>query len=242
MSVILLDDGGVMNDNSLRGPQWQRLVGEFFPPLLGGMPVAWAAANYAVVEELLAPDNWEKRIQAATDYASFDRKYQRDWLMGMCEEVGIAPPEEEKLIELAHRATAWIIPRVRSAFPGAVGAILELHRQGYTLHTASGGSSTDLDAYLTSMGVRECFGRLYGPDLINTFKFRPSYYERIFADLGILPAEALVVDDNHRAIKLAAQAGAATVLVHNGTHPESVATHHIGSLAELPSLLERWDV
>ncbi len=33
--VILLDDGGVMNDNRLRGEQWQRLVGEFFAPRLG---------------------------------------------------------------------------------------------------------------------------------------------------------------------------------------------------------------
>ncbi len=30
--VILLDDGSVMNDTRLRGPQYQRLVGEFFAP------------------------------------------------------------------------------------------------------------------------------------------------------------------------------------------------------------------
>lgn len=34
--TIFVDDGGVMNDNRLRAPQWRRLLGEFFPPRLGG--------------------------------------------------------------------------------------------------------------------------------------------------------------------------------------------------------------
>lgn len=33
--VFLLDDG-VMNDTRLRGPQYQRLAGEFFASRLGG--------------------------------------------------------------------------------------------------------------------------------------------------------------------------------------------------------------
>ena len=43
--VVFLDDGGVMNDNSQRGFQWRRLVGEFFVPLLGGTSEAWVEAN-----------------------------------------------------------------------------------------------------------------------------------------------------------------------------------------------------
>ena len=42
---IFLDDGGVLNDNDRRAPQWQRLVGEFFVPRLGGTHQAWAEAN-----------------------------------------------------------------------------------------------------------------------------------------------------------------------------------------------------
>jgi hypothetical protein len=30
--VILIDDGGVMNDNDLRGHQWKGLCGQFFAP------------------------------------------------------------------------------------------------------------------------------------------------------------------------------------------------------------------
>jgi hypothetical protein len=31
--VLFLDDGGVMDDNTLRVPQWQRPLSEFFPPV-----------------------------------------------------------------------------------------------------------------------------------------------------------------------------------------------------------------
>ncbi len=36
ITALFIDDGGVLNDNALRGPQWQRLVAEFFVPALGG--------------------------------------------------------------------------------------------------------------------------------------------------------------------------------------------------------------
>src|SRR5215211_619367 len=96
--VLFLDDGGVMNDNALRGPQWQRLVGEFFPPLLGGTPDRWAEANRIVVTRL-----WEELPLGETDrvdaaYEAFKRAYALAWLHGMCQEVGVpAPAEEESL-------------------------------------------------------------------------------------------------------------------------------------------------
>ncbi|MFQ5795557.1 MAG: hypothetical protein ACE5JP_10975 [Candidatus Bipolaricaulia bacterium] len=43
--VLFVDDGGVLNDNTRRSLQWQRLLGEFFPPILGGTPESWAEAN-----------------------------------------------------------------------------------------------------------------------------------------------------------------------------------------------------
>ena len=56
--VVFLDDGGVMSDNRLRGVQWQRLVGEFFVPLLGGTHEAWANANLVVASRLFDPDSF----------------------------------------------------------------------------------------------------------------------------------------------------------------------------------------
>jgi HAD superfamily hydrolase (TIGR01509 family) len=239
--IIFLDDGGVMNDNNVRALQWQRLVGEYFVPLLGGSPEAWSRASRVVAGRLFELDAWRRRVQAAADYRSFDCDYQVEWLRGMCILVGTTIPPEEECLRLARHATAFITRRVRAAFPGVVDTISALHRQGYPLHTASGESSLDLEGYLQAMGVRDYFGRLDGPDLIETLKEGPEYYERIFADLGISAADAVVVDDSPRATQWAMQVGTRAVLVGGSSRPQTGTTVHIGSLLELPATLQRLD-
>jgi phosphoglycolate phosphatase-like HAD superfamily hydrolase len=239
--VIFLDDGGVMNDNWLRGTQWQRMVAEFFVPRLGGTPEAWIAANYQVITHMLDPEPWQARLRAAKSYADFDRKYQIDWLRMMCELVGVAAPTDEECVAFGHAATSSIIRRVRAAFPGVVDAIRALYERGYVLHTASGESSDQLNGYLQGMGVRDCFGRLYGPDLVETFKDGSRYYERIFADAGVEPGDALVVDDNATAAGWAAAAGARTALIGATAGAGAGPSLRLGSLAELPTALERLD-
>src|SRR5258708_29192412 len=133
----------------------------------------------------------------------------------------------------------FITRRIQAAFPRVVDTIRTLHRQSYTLHTASGESSLDLAGYLHAMGVRDCFGRLYGPDLIEVLKEGPEYYERIFADLGIAAAEALVVEDSPRAIEWATQVGARAVLVGDSPLPQTGTTAPMASLVELPAVLHR---
>ncbi|HUS16399.1 MAG TPA: HAD-IA family hydrolase [Chloroflexia bacterium] len=237
--TIFLDDGGVMNDNRPRAAQWQRLVGAFFAPLLGGMPEAWAEANHVLTTGMFEPAAWQARMAAATDYDDLDRTYWRDWLLGMCAIVGVPAPAAEDATALGRRASAWITPQVRTAYPGAVDAIRALHAAGYPLHTASGESSADLAGYLEGMGVRACFGRLYGPDLINTLKAGPDYYVRLLADAGVDPATALFVDDSPAVMGWAATAGARAVLVSASPLADSLATWHISALADLPGLLAR---
>ena len=87
------------------------------------------------------------------------------------------------------------------------------------------------------MGVRDCFGRLYGPDLIDTFKMGPEFYARLLTDAGVAAENALVVDDNPAVLRWAAQVGARTVLVGATSLEGPAPTLHIGSLAELPELL-----
>jgi HAD superfamily hydrolase (TIGR01509 family) len=237
--AVFLDDGGVMNDNRLRGAQWRRLVAEFFAPRLGGTHEAWAEANRVMMERILEPAAWQVRLQAMRDYQGFDRTYQLDWLQGMCTLVGVPAPADEECYTLAHQAAAFILPRVRSAFPGVVEAIRALHQRGYWLSTASGEPSTDLAGYLEGMGVRECFQHLYGPDLINTHKHGPMYYERIFADAAVDPAQTLVVDDNANAILWARQAGARTVLIGDVRSVGLEDVPCLPSLAHLPEAIER---
>ncbi len=238
--VIFLDDGGVISDSRVRRPQWQRLVVEFFAPRLGGAPDAWAAANGALVDRLFVPEVWQARLTAARDYADFERVYWWDWLQGMCELVGVPTPPQEEAIALAAQAGRWIPSQIHSGFPGAAEAIRALHAAGYTLHTASGESSSDLDGYLSAMGVRACFGRLYGPDLINTLKNGPAFYARLLADAGVAPHDALVVDDRPEMLAWALEVGTYTALV-SADPPPHPATLHLQSLAELPARLAQWD-
>src|SRR5205085_1546019 len=102
--------GGVMSDNRLRAPQWQRLVGAFFAPRLGGTPAAWQAANRFVMEGFFAPGAWDARLAAASDYATFDRAYLLDWLGGMCAELGLPLPPPAEALALAREA-GTAIPR-----------------------------------------------------------------------------------------------------------------------------------
>lgn len=239
--IIFLDDGGVLNDNQKRGEQWQRLVGEFFTPILGGEPEAWGEANRVYATALFEKDAWLARIRAHDDYESFDRAYMRDWMTAMCRLVGIACPPEEESIALAREANDWVVSRVRAAFPGVVETIRLLHKEGYLLHTASGASARDMASLLRGMGVLDCFDRLYGPDLINTMKSGPLFYERLLADVGVDPAHALVLDDNAHMAAWAQEVGARTVLVGATRAGDGVGSEQlrINSLAELPNLLEK---
>ena len=238
--ILFIDDGGVMSDNRRRGEQWRRMVADFFAPRLGGSPEAWAEANHRVITAMLDAQSWEERCAAYPDYASFERAYFLDWLRAMCEIVGVECPPDEESLALSREITAYIIPRIRAAYPGAAETVRLLHERGYTLHTASGESSYDLEGYLKGMGVRDCFTTLYGPDLINAFKTGPEFYRHILDHGEIDPSKALLVDNYPGAITWAREVGLPGVLVNSDgdlSSDEAVAT--IGSLSELPALLQR---
>ena len=235
---IFLDDGGVITAKQRRAAEFGRLVGDCFVPLLGGTQEAWTRAHRAVVDRLADPQSLS--ACASADFVGFYRAYQLRWVAGMCELLGLPTPPEEECLDLAYRALGWITRRIQAALPGAVEAIHLLHRQGYALHTASGSCSLELAGSFKGLGVRRCFGRLYGADLINTFKEGPQYYARLFADAGVQPAEALVVDDSAEATRWAARLGARTVLVSASPHPETGTTPRLESLAELPAFLRQW--
>src|SRR6266702_378676 len=235
---IFLDDGGVITDKQQRAAEFGRLVGDCFVPLLGGTEEAWTRAHRAVVDRLADPQS--ASVLTAADFSGFYRVYQLRWVGGMCELLGLPTPPEEECLDLAYRALGWINRRIHAALPGAVEAIRLLHRQGYALHTASGSCSLELAGSFEGLGVLRCFGRLYGADLVNAFKEGPEYYARLFADAGVQPEMALVVDDSAEALDWAAQFGARTVLIGSRPHPETGTTPRLKSLAELPAFLRRW--
>ncbi|GAC1492263.1 MAG: hypothetical protein NVS1B1_10010 [Candidatus Limnocylindrales bacterium] len=232
--MLFVDDGGVLNDNERRAPEWRRLIGDFFAPRLGGTREAWAAANAAVF-----PGTWERYLAhirtATTGVREFLQAEDRRWLVEMCAAVGVevAADEVDDLVEASHR---YITRNADCAYPESAQAIRDVARSGITLHTASGETSVQLDGYLRAMGLRELFDRPYGTDLIDRFKSGPHYYAAILADSGVDPADAVVVDDSAEALDWAAACGLRTIQVARGGG--GGGRHEtITSLSSLPLLL-----
>jgi HAD superfamily hydrolase (TIGR01509 family) len=226
--AIFLDDGGVMSDNARRAGPWQRLVGEFFAPRLGGSQWAWAEANRRVATELFA--NFEALLGEERAFGQFERRYNRAWLPPMCQWVGVTAPPDDEIDALCREATGWVTARVEAAISGAPETVRQLSREGCRLFTASGEDSVALNGYLSSMGIRECFGeRLYGPDLLGMMKSGTWYYEALFADAGVAPADALVIDDSPKAVAWAREVGAEAL--HVGTE--------LTRLSDLPEWLSQ---
>ena len=84
------------------------------------------------------------------------------------------------------------------------------------------------------MGVRELFGRLYGPDLVDLPLNGPQYYRRLFEDSGADPKESVVVDDSPQRVRWAIDAGASAVLVSKEEAVASPDYPVILGLLELP--------
>jgi len=237
VDALFIDDGDVLNDNNLRGPQFRRLVAKFFSPRLGGSREAWEEANRTVADTFL------QQIFTAgfdpEDYAGWWGEYQIKWLRRMAVIVGAALPDSDnKCLGLACEAIDYITMQVRSEYPGAVEAIHNLHRMGYRLFTASGEHSRELEGYLRGMGIRQYFDVLYGPDLVNKGKYSVEYYRRVFDHAGITPERALVVDDKPRYLAWVSSLGAKTCLI-GSSRPDAEVDLAVPTMADLPSLLRK---
>ena len=126
----------------------------------------------------------------------------------MCEQVGVEPPADPQGYAIA--TGLWVSERVRAAVPGAIEHVRWLHERGLTLHTASGALSWELEPYLRGMGVRDRFARLYGPDLLDTYKNGPHFYRALLSDSGARRERSVVVDDGEHVRGWAASVGLRT--------------------------------
>lgn len=238
VKTIFLDDGGVMNNNDLRAPQWRELVAKYFAPKYGGTIDKWKSANEVVFEQVF--EQYEQIIRGSpeTRFNDWWGEIQIQWLTDMFNFVKITPPPYDHRQQISREASIWITTRVRSAYSGVVDTIKKLHKQGFTLCTASGEVSWELKGYLTGMKVINCFDRLYGCDLVDTFKGSQKYYEKIFDDMNINdPSQVLVVDDSIDPIIWASELGANVVHVLNSNTCTNSKCLHIERLEELPTLL-----
>ena len=180
--ALFIDDGGVMNDNRLRAPEWRRLIGEFMPARMGGTAEQWAKANQVVFPKIWR--DMQQRFHASTSHQAFQRAYAMGWMSNMCSYLGVAIPPEEDAIALYSELAVYVGEREDCSIEGAASAVKALHNSGYKLYTASGTTSRELRAITGRMGLVESFMELYGPDLIDHVKYGPEFYGRILAHAG----------------------------------------------------------
>ncbi|HEY6204516.1 MAG TPA: HAD-IA family hydrolase [Candidatus Limnocylindria bacterium] len=213
IEVLFVDKGGVLIDNTTLSGQWRRLIGEFLAPRLGGRHEEWGAANVPAFER-----QWMRFQQAAAaggpaDIRGFFAKDARQWFLDMCDGVGIDRPPDDVADALAADTVRYVRSRLEIPVPRTLDALRALRARGIVLHTASADAHDDLVEFLERIGARDLFDRVYGSDLVNTWKFGPAYYRAVLADSGVDPARAAVVDDQPQALAWASECGLRGFLV-----------------------------
>jgi FMN phosphatase YigB (HAD superfamily) len=224
-TAVFLDIYGVLMDPSALAPQWQRLVGDFLVPRLGGEPEAWGAANKYAAERMFA----RYRDPGGTPRETHGR-LRRLWFREMCEHAGVATPKDAAA--LAEETNACVSERLRSAFPGTVEALRLLKSRGCDLFTSAGSVSQDAGAYLRGMGVRDLFEETYGTDIIDRWKTNAGFYRKILEHSRVDPKDAVTVDDQERCLDWAKRAGFGRTFLL-GPAPTTSSHERVESLSEL---------
>ena len=237
IQAIFFDDGGVMNDNNVRSPQWNKLIADYFTPRYGGEKENWMKANVHAMTDLSEILNDILENHRTSSYQEYIMKEHQVWVEKMFEFMGITPPPIENYEKLYDEANNWVIPQVRSTYPGIVDTIRYLSKT-FALHTASNESSSVLDLYLQSMKVRKYFQILFGPDLIEVMKSNQLYYERIFSYAEIKAEKVIIIDDNPNILKQAQKTNASVIQsCLDGQQPE--LDYYFTKTSELPGEIER---
>ncbi len=237
--AVFFDDGDVMNDNRLRGIQWQKMIGDYFTPIYGGGPHQWAEGNIEFIDGIIAEYNINLEVKKLPDYQTFYIHCIHRWITSMFDYVGIESPPEKKHREIYFEVVDMITPNVKASFPGLVNSIKVLHNQGLKLYTSSAEHSEELKGYLRGMRVDSCFEKFFGPDLINIHKADESFYEAIFSDIGLEPKKAVVIDDKPRFLESAKKLGANVIQACLTEKVEPSFQFHVNHMDDLPKVVEQ---
>jgi len=234
LSTLFLDDGGVLNNNRIRGREWKRLVPAYFIPRYGGTEKQWAQANGLAAQKIMNRIKESYNLMQQQLPAGYHQQEDYEWLVTMFEYLRLELPQDVEA-ESQH-ARAWICERVNSAYPG-IKDIIPLLAERYALYTASNEVSFELLAYLKGMGIAHHFTEFYGSDLIGALKTSPFYYQQLAELTAVNPSEAVIIDDNPQNLKYAKEVGFHTILSRqdgqNYQYPYAFEHGH-----QLPRLIE----
>jgi FMN phosphatase YigB (HAD superfamily) len=213
ITTLFVDKGGVLVNNDELGAQYQRLIAEYLPRILGGTGGGWADANVWAFDRQWARWQEATRTTSGGNIREWFEADAANWLYDMCEMVGVERPPAHDATHIANETLRYVRERVGIKVPAIVERLRALRQRGVTLHMASGDAHEDLVEYLRAIDARDIFDRVYGSDLLNVWKSSAAYYLAILADTRIDPKTALVIDDSERAIGWAGECGLRGVLV-----------------------------
>lgn len=209
IDTLFVDKGGVLIDSADDiAPQWRRLIGEFLAPRLGGRPESWGEANRRAFQRQLERQRVAMAQRSRADIRGFFAKEVRLWFLDLCDSMAVPRPADEDAERIAAETVSYVKERLEIRAPRrGLEALRALRRHGIVLHVASGHAHEDLVAFLEHIGARDLFDRVYGSDLVNTWKSGPDYYRAILRDSQVDPARAAVVDDSRIALSWARECG-----------------------------------
>jgi FMN phosphatase YigB (HAD superfamily) len=235
--ALFFDDGGVMNDNKIRGIQFQKMIGDYFAPIYGGEKHQWAEANFSFIEEIMREYRYIIEEEREVDYQIYYNDFITRWIENMFEYVGVNLPAKNEYKRIFKEAMEFITPNVRASFPGVINSIRKLKKLGFQLYTASGEVSWELKGYLRGMGVLNCFEECYGPDLINTHKVNEKFYEKIFSRSYVEPKKSIIIEDNPKFIEFAQSLGSSVIQACvTGDHEPSYP-FYVTDMNDLPEVV-----
>ena len=155
------------------------------------------------------------------------------------------PAADRVALEAEHRRLSRELTARQPILPGVL-AFLEAAREGgLKLAVASNSSHGHVDRHLTRLGLRSFFDLTGCREDVAVGKPAPDLYHWVVRQLGVVPAEAIALEDSTAGTIAARAAGLWTVAVPNPSthqHDHSAAHLVLASLADLTlaQMLERF--
>ena len=111
-----------------------------------------------------------------------------------------------------------------------------------TLAVASGSDVKVLETMLRHLGIRDRFAHVFGKEHVTSHKPDPAVYKLALSELGVNPAECLIIEDSISGVTAALGAGVKTYVFLNGLNDVSMFANlpvagFISQPAEIAALL-----
>ena len=124
--------------------------------------------------------------------------------------------------------------------PGAKELLPRLRERGVVIALATAGSADRAEKQLTETGVIGYFDKIISSNMVARGKPSPDTYLHACEVLGVMPSEAVAVEDSPNGVKSACAAGCRVIMVPDQTEPDGelepmlfACVSSLGGIAEL---------